>query len=97
MPCGDLRGPAGPDHGRARPAVRGNRPHAGLLERWGLSNDVDGLARFSETVVEALADRVAVFKPQSAFFTNNSDLRDSPSWSQLSDSYARPERLSCWT
>ncbi len=48
--------------------MRGNRPHAGLLERWGLSNDLQGLTRFSETVVEALADRVAVFKPQSAFY-----------------------------
>ena len=36
--------------------------------RWGLPDDVDGLARFAETVVEALADRVAVVKPQSAFF-----------------------------
>jgi len=29
---------------------------------------VAGLERFSRTVVEALSDRVAVFKPQSAFF-----------------------------
>ncbi|MFY1693431.1 orotidine-5'-phosphate decarboxylase [Plantactinospora sp. WMMB782] len=43
-------------------------PHPGLLARWGLPDDVDGLTRFCGTVVEALGDRVAVFKPQSAFF-----------------------------
>jgi len=43
-------------------------PHPALLTAWGLTESVDGLARFSETVVEALADRVAVVKPQSAFF-----------------------------
>ncbi len=43
-------------------------PHAALLARWGLSDDVAGLERFARTVVDALADRVAVLKPQSAFF-----------------------------
>ncbi len=43
-------------------------PHAALLRSWGLSDDVAGLERFSRTVVEALAGRVAVVKPQSAFF-----------------------------
>jgi orotidine-5'-phosphate decarboxylase len=43
-------------------------PHAGLLSGWGLTDDPDGLARFVRTVVEALAERVAVFKPQVAFF-----------------------------
>jgi len=43
-------------------------PHAELLIRWGLPDDVSGLARFSQTVVDALADRVAVVKPQSAFY-----------------------------
>jgi orotidine-5'-phosphate decarboxylase len=43
-------------------------PHAALLTRWGLSDDIAGLERFARTVVDALADRVAVFKPQSAFF-----------------------------
>jgi orotidine-5'-phosphate decarboxylase len=43
-------------------------PHASLLADWGLSDDVAGLERFSRTVVAALADRVAVLKPQSAFF-----------------------------
>ncbi|MFC1416015.1 orotidine-5'-phosphate decarboxylase [Streptacidiphilus cavernicola] len=43
-------------------------PHASLLEAWGLGDDVAGLERFSLTVVEALAEQVAVFKPQAAFF-----------------------------
>jgi orotidine-5'-phosphate decarboxylase len=43
-------------------------PHAALLARWGLDDDPAGLERFSLTVVEALGDRVAVLKPQVAFF-----------------------------
>jgi orotidine-5'-phosphate decarboxylase len=43
-------------------------PHPALLERWSLADDVDGLARFCQAVVDALGDRVAVLKPQSAFF-----------------------------
>jgi orotidine-5'-phosphate decarboxylase len=50
------------------PLCVGIDPHAALLERWGLTDDVAGLERFARTVVEALADRVAVVKPQSAFF-----------------------------
>ena len=50
------------------PLCVGIDPHAALLAQWGLSDDVAGLERFSFTVVEALADRVAVLKPQSAFF-----------------------------
>lgn len=50
------------------PLCVGIDPHASLLARWGLSDDVAGLERFARTVVEALADRVAVLKPQSAFF-----------------------------
>ncbi|BCY13661.1 orotidine-5'-phosphate decarboxylase [Actinoplanes sp. L3-i22] len=50
------------------PLCVGIDPHAGLLARWGLTDDVAGLERFARTVVEALADRVAVLKPQSAFF-----------------------------
>lgn len=50
------------------PLCVGIDPHPGLLARWGLSDDPEGLARFSRTVVEALGDRVAVVKPQSAFF-----------------------------
>jgi orotidine-5'-phosphate decarboxylase len=43
-------------------------PHAGLLEAWGLTDDVDGLARFAETCISAFGDIAAVIKPQSAFF-----------------------------
>src|SRR3954453_21000703 len=54
--------------GERGPLCVGIDPHPALLAKWGLSSDVDGLERFSRTVVEALADRVAVLKPQSAFF-----------------------------
>lgn len=50
------------------PLCVGIDPHASLLSSWGLGDDVAGLERFTYTVVEALADRVAVLKPQSAFF-----------------------------
>jgi orotidine-5'-phosphate decarboxylase len=50
------------------PLCVGIDPHPGLLTSWGLSDDIAGLERFARTVVEALADRVAVLKPQSAFF-----------------------------
>jgi orotidine-5'-phosphate decarboxylase len=50
------------------PLCVGIDPHPGLLAQWGLPDDVEGLERFADTVVEALADRVAVLKPQSAFF-----------------------------
>ncbi len=50
------------------PLCVGIDPHPGLLAKWGLTDDVQGLERFALTVVEALADRVAVLKPQAAFF-----------------------------
>jgi orotidine-5'-phosphate decarboxylase len=50
------------------PLCVGIDPHPGLLERWSLADDVDGIARFSQVVVDALGDRVAVVKPQSAFY-----------------------------
>ncbi|MFH8992318.1 orotidine-5'-phosphate decarboxylase [Streptomyces sp. NPDC017940] len=50
------------------PLCVGIDPHAALLGAWGLGDDVQGLESFTRTVVEALADQVAVFKPQSAFF-----------------------------
>ena len=43
-------------------------PHAALLRDWGLTDDVNGLARFSAACVEAFAAEAAVVKPQSAFF-----------------------------
>src|SRR5262245_3402806 len=50
------------------PLCVGIDPHPALLRAWGLSDDVAGLDRFGRTVAEALADRVAVVKPQSAFY-----------------------------
>ncbi|MEV7330204.1 orotidine-5'-phosphate decarboxylase [Micromonospora sp. NPDC093244] len=50
------------------PLCVGIDPHPALLARWGLDDDVQGLDRFTRTVVDALGDRVAVVKPQSAFF-----------------------------
>ncbi len=50
------------------PLCVGLDPHGALLERWGLRDDLTGLQRFSDTVVEALGDQVAVVKPQSAFY-----------------------------
>lgn len=43
-------------------------PHSELLSRWGLPDTGYGLERFAMTVVAALADQVALLKPQSAFF-----------------------------
>jgi orotidine-5'-phosphate decarboxylase len=43
-------------------------PHPSLLSAWDLPDDAAGLERFARTCVEALAERVAVLKPQSAFF-----------------------------
>jgi orotidine-5'-phosphate decarboxylase len=43
-------------------------PHPALLESWGLSDDVDGMARFADICVEAFAGTAAVIKPQSGLF-----------------------------
>ncbi len=43
-------------------------PHPSLLKAWGLSVDAAGAEQLARGVVEALGDKVAVFKPQSAFF-----------------------------
>ena len=44
----------------AGPLCVGIDPHPALLAAWGLPDDAGGLERFALTVVEALADRVAV-------------------------------------
>jgi orotidine-5'-phosphate decarboxylase len=54
--------------GRHGPLCVGIDPHASLLEAWGLPDTAYGLEQFAMTVVEALGDRVAMLKPQSAFF-----------------------------
>lgn len=43
-------------------------PHPGLLQQWGLGDDVAGLSSFSRTVVEAGAGNVGILKPQVALF-----------------------------
>ncbi|WP_040160532.1 orotidine-5'-phosphate decarboxylase [Mobilicoccus massiliensis] len=50
------------------PLCAGIDPHAALLSSWGLNDDIDGLARFAATCVDAFAGTVACVKPQSAFF-----------------------------
>lgn len=50
------------------PLCVGIDPHPELLAGWDLPDTVDGMKAFCDTVVEALADRIAVLKPQSAFF-----------------------------
>lgn len=60
---------------RLRTAVRGRGrlcvgidPHPPLLRAWGLPESAEGLARFTDTCVEAFAGQVALVKPQVAFF-----------------------------
>jgi len=53
---------------RRGPLCVGIDPHPALLRAWGLSDDAAGLDAFASAVVEALAEFVAVLKPQSAFF-----------------------------
>ncbi len=50
------------------PLCVGIDPHPSLLAAWDLPDDATGLERFARTCVEALGGRVAVLKPQSAFF-----------------------------
>ena len=50
------------------PLCVGLDPHPALMDAWGLHDDVAGLEVFARTVTDALADRVALLKPQLAFF-----------------------------
>lgn len=50
------------------PLCAGIDPHPALLRQWGYDDDVTGLERFALTAAEALGPRVAVVKPQSAFY-----------------------------
>jgi len=43
-------------------------PHAALLEKWGLGDDIVSLERFAMTCAEAFGGLAAMVKPQSAFF-----------------------------
>ncbi len=50
------------------PLCVGIDPHRTLLLDWGLTDDAEGLRRFTDAVVGALAGSVAVLKPQMAFY-----------------------------
>ncbi|HEX3223738.1 MAG TPA: orotidine-5'-phosphate decarboxylase [Nocardioides sp.] len=50
------------------PLCAGIDPHTGLLHDWGLGDDLAGLETFALGAAESLAPRVAVVKPQSAFY-----------------------------
>jgi orotidine-5'-phosphate decarboxylase len=50
------------------PLCVGIDPHRSLLLDWGVGDDVDGLRRFTDAVVDALAGSVALLKPQMAFY-----------------------------
>jgi orotidine-5'-phosphate decarboxylase len=52
---------------RLGPLCLGIDPHPELLDRWGLAQNPDGLARFSDICVSAFSE-FAVVKPQVAFF-----------------------------
>ena len=43
-------------------------PHPHLLERWGLTDDAESARRFGLEVVDAVAGRAGMVKPQVAFF-----------------------------
>lgn len=53
---------------RHGPLCAGIDPHQALVESWGLTYDLDGLRSFTRACVEAFAGKVAIVKPQSAFF-----------------------------
>jgi orotidine-5'-phosphate decarboxylase len=48
--------------------VLGADPHRQVLAGWGLSDDADGLERFTDIVLGAAAGTVGLIKPQSAFY-----------------------------
>jgi orotidine-5'-phosphate decarboxylase len=50
------------------PLALGADPHGPLLARWGLSDDADGLERFTDIVLAAADGTVGLIKPQSAFY-----------------------------
>ncbi len=54
--------------GRHGPLCVGIDPHPELLRAWGLSDDVEGLKGFCDACVDAFSGRVALVKPQVAFF-----------------------------
>lgn len=53
---------------RHGPVCVGIDPHPQLLDQWGLPRDVRGVDSFARRCVSAFAGRVALVKPQVAFF-----------------------------
>ncbi|HEX6448830.1 MAG TPA: orotidine-5'-phosphate decarboxylase [Trebonia sp.] len=53
---------------RFGPLVFGADPHASVLARWNLTDDAEGLERFTDIVLTAASDNVGLIKPQSAFY-----------------------------
>ena len=58
---------------RALSAVRGPfclglDPTPDLLAAWGLEDDIWGLRKFCDRVIDAAEQRLSVIKPQSAYF-----------------------------
>jgi orotidine-5'-phosphate decarboxylase len=54
--------------GAAGPLCVGIDPHASLLAEWGLPDNADGARTFGLRVVDAVAGRAGVVKPQVAFY-----------------------------
>lgn len=50
------------------PLCIGIDPHPSMLTAWDLPTSAAGVERFGRHLVEVLGDKVAAFKPQSAFF-----------------------------
>lgn len=50
------------------PLCVGIDPHPSLLNAWGLELSAAGVERCARTLIDALGESVAAFKPQSAFF-----------------------------
>jgi orotidine-5'-phosphate decarboxylase len=50
------------------PLVLGADPHGPVLRAWGLTDDADGLERFTDIVLAAASGAVGLIKPQSAFY-----------------------------
>lgn len=50
------------------PLCAGIDPHPGILSDWGVEDSSDGLSTFAQVCLEAFAGKIAVVKPQSAFF-----------------------------
>ncbi|MET3528035.1 orotidine-5'-phosphate decarboxylase [Phenylobacterium koreense] len=53
---------------RRSPLCVGLDPSEDVFAHWGLPSDAAGLRRFCDVVLDAVSDRVAVVKPQAAFF-----------------------------